>query len=158
VGVFSVRGFSATSANVANGALGGFWNPDSVQRVKVLEVSVFQAALTGVVSKKYLVRTTTRGTAGSTITPDADNAWEEEDIPASGALLDLAAYSVEPTLASPPMFGMCLVGASSLGAGFGYVWLMPSGLWLPPGTGLAICDQIGANGPTSEIYVAWEEG
>jgi hypothetical protein len=44
--------------------------------------------------------------AGSTATPDADNTWTGDDVPASAAVLDLAAYSVQPARdAAPFMWG-----------------------------------------------------
>jgi len=40
--------------------------------------------------------------AGSTATPDADNTWTGDDVPASAAVLDLAAYSMQPACDAAP--------------------------------------------------------
>lgn len=161
--VYSVRGFTAATGTTEPQPVCQLWNPDSAIRVRVLECGV---TLGGVLpnvnqTQPLLVRTTTRGTPGSTVTPDADNAWDNLVAPLSGVLLDLAQWSVNPTEATPGLLGWNLGGSVSTGtAGMGWVWANPVGIDIPPGTGLLISPTIGgaAAWPTSEVYFVWEEG
>lgn len=150
---YSVRGFTAATAATADHCLAELWNPDSLKRMKVFEIGLFKAGAGAANDSVYIVRTTARGTAGSTVTPDADNAWAGDDVPSSGALLDLAAFSVQPTRASPNLFGWVAAAV----AASGFIWPVPRGIWIPPGTGLAICQRVATAWPTSEVYFAWEE-
>lgn len=150
---FSSRGFTAATAATADHAIAALWNPDSLKRIKVFECGLFKSAVGTAADSIYIARITTRGTAGSTVTPDADNAWDADDVPASGALLDLAAYSVQPTRGTPNLFGW--VAAAVAAAGF--IWPTPRGITIPPGAGLAICQRAATIWPTSEVYFAWEE-
>jgi len=150
---FSVRGLTAATAATADHAICALWNPDSLKRIKVFEMGIFKTAVGTAADSLYVARITARGTAGSTVTPDVDNAWDADDIPASGALLDLAAYPVQPTLGTPRMWGWV---ASAIAAA-GVIWPTPRGISIPPGTGLALCQRAATIWPVSEVYFCWEE-
>jgi hypothetical protein len=153
MGVYSVRGFTAATAASADQVVCALWNPASAQRIKVLEFGFYK---TGILSKNpNIVNITTRGTPGSTVTPDADNGWDASDIPPSGALLDLAAYSVQPTLGSPRLGGAYHTGLTG-GEASGYVWVFADGLMVPPGKGFALLSR-DASCSASEVYYVWEE-
>ena len=161
MGVYSVRGFpQATGSGVADVAIAQLWNNDTLKRVSVLEVGVHVAGLTG--GRASLARTTVRGTPNSTVTPDGDNAWDNDDVPPSGVLLDLAVFSTQPTLADPRVWGMCIRDAASVAGsgGVGFVWTMPRGFWVPPQAGLSIqaMDADVVSWVASEVYFVWEEG
>lgn len=130
------------------------WNPAANRQIKVLEVSQFIRDFDVAGLNWYLARTTTRGTPGSTVTPDADNSAHQDSAPPSGALLDLCEFSVLPTFATPNL--------ASLGAihreGSGFLALFPRGIWVPPGTGLAIRFRTSvAFGTGSEISYVFED-
>jgi hypothetical protein len=150
---FSVRGLTVATAATADHAIAALWNPDSLKRIKVFETGIFKTAGGTAGDSLYITRITARGTAGSTVTPDADNAWDADDVPASGALLDLAAYSVQPTLGTPRMFGW----VASAGAGAGIIWPTPRGISIPPLGGLALVQRAATIWPVSEVYFCWTE-
>lgn len=151
---FSVRGFTAATAATADHTIAQLWNPDSLKRIKVLEIGIFKAGAGAANDSVYIARTSTIGTAGSTATPDADNAWNADDVPASGATLGLAAYSVQPTKAGAPhMFGWVAAAVAASGV----IWPVPRGIWVAPGTGLSITQRAATAWPTSEVYFVWEE-
>jgi len=153
MGVYSVRGFSAATAATADHCIAELWNPHASKRISLLEVGLFKAGAGAANDSLYLCRTTAKGTAGSTVTPDADNAWLGDTAPVSGATMELSAFSVQPTKATPNLFGW--VAAASAGSGF--IWPTPRGLQIPFGTGLALCIRAAAAWPTSEVYFEWEE-
>ncbi len=161
---YSVRGFTAATDTSYPNALATLWNPSSDKRICVVEVWLFLAGALPQTTRNNprLVLATARGTAGSTITPDGDNDLGGEGAaPPSGALLDLAAYSAEPTLASPPLWGVTFGGSSVTGSGgHGWTWAAPGGVWVPPGQGLCLLADDGAAAawPTSEVVFEWLEG
>ena len=151
---YSARGFTAATAATADHALGALWNASSTKRICVVEYGIYKAGAGAANDSIYVCRITARGTAGSTVTPDGDNDWSGDGAtPPSGALLDLAAYSVQPTRASPNLFGW--VASAAAGAGFSKP--SPRGIWIPAGTGLAICQRAATAWPTSEVYFEWLE-
>jgi hypothetical protein len=152
--IFSCRGITAATAATADHALAALWNPDSLKRIKVIETGLFKGGAGASADSVYICRITARGTAGSTVTPTASNAWDGDDSPMSGSLLDLAAYSGQPTRAAAPyMFGW----VASAVAGSGIIWPTPRGISVPPGTGLCIAQRVATAWPISEVYFVWEE-
>lgn len=151
--IYAVRGFTAATAATADVAICSLWNPDSTDSMTVLEMGLFKAGAGASTDSLYVERITARGTAGSTVTPDGDNAWGNLVTPPSGALLDLASYSGQPTSSTPPMFGW--VAANVAGAGF--QWPTPRGIKIPPGAGVSMAIRVAAAWPTSEVYFVWEE-
>lgn len=150
---YSARGVTAATAATIDHAVAALWNPDTAKRIKLLELGLFKAGAGAANDGLYLTRITARGTPGSTITPDADNAWSGDDVPSSGALVDLAAYSVQPTRATPPLWGWIAAAVAASGV----IWPTPRGIWIPPGTGLALCQRTATAWPISEVYFCWEE-
>lgn len=148
-----VRGFNAATAATANHALACIWNPHATRRIRVVEVGVYKAGVGAANDSIYLCRITARGTPGSTITPDADNSSEGDATSPAGALLDLSAYTVQPTLASPGMYGWV---APAVAAG-GITIPVPRGIAVLPGTGLAILQRAATAWPTSEITYVFED-
>ncbi len=140
--MYSVRGLSAGSALVANSAVAALWNPSATAVVKVVYFSLFvQASLLGVATV-VLNRISARGVAGSTITPVIQNDSKRGAAPPSGFLLDLGVYTTEPTLDGVPL-GIGWPNNASL-PGLGVTSVIPGGLWLPPGRGVAIINPDGA--------------
>jgi len=156
VALYSVRGFSAATAATADHAIAQLWNPAATDRIRLYECGLFVASATR--ERSYICRTSTTGTAGSTVTPDADNCWDANKGPDSGALLYLAAFTVQPTKLTPELWG-CELGLSGTGggAGSGYTWTFPDGLDVPAGTGVAMVNATAIAFGASECYFHWGE-
>lgn len=148
---YSVAGRSASTAATIDHAGAALWNPASAQRLRVL---VVEFALPGGGAHEIaLVRITTRGTPGSTVTPDLDNDYARVLTPSSGAVLDLAAYSVQPTVAGPYMHRF----NNSNVAGGAISWVFKHPIIVPGGTGLAIVTTAALLIPASDITYTWNE-
>jgi hypothetical protein len=155
--MYSARGRNAATAATTDHAIWSLWNPHSTQRIKLIAVSMF--AQGGSPASGYSIRLrriTARGTAGSTVTPGISNHSTRGAAPPSGALLDLAAFSVQPTLeASSVDFGFGYTFANTQASGL--VYPIPGGIEIPPGAGVA-CIQVPASASTTfEIAVTWLE-
>jgi hypothetical protein len=151
---YHVRGRTAATAATADHAICNFWNPHSTQRIKVLSFLVFKTAA-GIAGDSFrLRRSTTRGTPGSTVTPDIDHHSERAIAPPSGVLLDLAAFTGQPTFDAsdiPPGWTAAAQAASGL------VYPIPGGIILPPGTGIGLVQVAATAWPISEIGFSWLE-
>lgn len=152
--MYTVRGRSAATAGTIDHAIAQLWNPHSTQRIRCVQFSVFKTAA-GVAADSFrLKRSTARGTPGSTVTPDLDNHSERAIAPVSGALLDLSAFSVQPTLDASELGPECQPGNL---AGAGLLYDIPGGIVIPPGTGLVIAIITGAAFPGSGISFTFYE-
>lgn len=153
--MYTVRGRNAATAATADHAIWAIWNPHTTQRIKVLAFSMF--AQSGAPAAGYSVRLrriTARGTPGSTVTPSITAHSTRGVAPPSGAVLDLAAYTVQPTLEAGDL-GLGYTFAAVQGSGI--VYPIPGGIEVPPGTGLA-CVQVPATASVQfEITVTWLE-
>lgn len=101
-----------------------------------------------------LRRSTARGTAGSTVTPDIDNHSGRAVAPVSGVLLDLAAFSAQPTLAAAelgPDFESAAAAANA------FMYDIPGGIVIPPGTGLVIAQVAAVIYTATSIHFVWFE-
>lgn len=158
--VYSAAARSAATAATANHALAQLWNPSSVCRLTVYEVTINANTAPTAGSGLMLVRTSARGTAGSTVTPTIDNDTQRFLAPPSGALLDLAAFSGQPTLS--PAAGTNTAGvfhrwSYAAVAGSGIVLSIPRGIEIPAGFGLAIVNMTAVIFPISDVGFVWEE-
>lgn len=147
-----VSGLTAASDANDNDAVAILWNPHASRHIWVVEVHF--ANDTAAAGKVTLTRTTTRGTAGSTVTPDADNHVEGITTPASGALLDLSNFSVEGTKASPDL-GSYQTPAT---IGAGKVWsFRAKPIRVAAGTGFGLINGAAAAVAASHVEFAWQE-
>lgn len=155
--MYTVRGRSAATAATADHAICTLWNPHATQRVKVLQWSLFKQGGAGAAGDSIrLRRISARGTPGSTVTPGISNHSELAAAPVSGLLLDLAAFTTQPTLlASSVDMGIGWDAAAVQGAGL--VYPIPGGLIIPPGAGIAIIQVAGTAWPASEVAFVWLE-
>jgi hypothetical protein len=130
---FSVAGRSAiTNATTEHSAV-QFWNPSTTTPVFIYEIWGVKTA--AVADNLALVKTTVRGTAGSVVTPTIINCLEVDPIaPNSGVLLDLAAFTVQPTHSTIYLARANL--AASIGASF--VWYFNKPIAIRNG-GVAVC-------------------
>lgn len=153
--MYTVRGRSAATAATADHAICALWNPHSTTRIKVVSFAIFKQGGTGANGDAVrLRRITARGTAGSTVTPGISNHSNRGVAPVSGVLLDLAAYSGQPTLDSVDMgFGWCAPAVQ----GAGIVYPIPGGIEIGPGAGLSLIQVAAAAWPASEVAFSWLE-
>lgn len=153
MGFYSVAGRTAATAAAADQSVAGVWNPSTTRRARVYEIGWYKTDITGS-GQLRIQRTTARGTATVTATPDADNAWDANDTPPSALVLDTT-YSAQPTLAALP----ALTGnrPSTSEEGVGFVWIFSRGIEILNG-GLAIVTGTATAMPASDVYVVWEEG
>lgn len=150
---FSVGGRTAASAATANHVGAQFWNPSSSRSVYVTAVSWFQTVAT--VSNPAIQRSSARGaTPTTTVTPDIDNNWDRDVAPASAAVLELATFSSQPTLAGPDLFKANLPAA--IGSGF-LVPFTGRGIKVPAGTGLCVYTPVAVILQPADCTFFWEE-
>lgn len=152
--MYTCRGRSAATAATADHAIAQLWNPASTQRIKVIQFGVFKGGAGAANDAFRLRRSTARGTAGSTVTPNIEAHSERAVAPVSGALIDLAAFSVQPTLAAGEL------GPEFMAAAFaaaGTIYAIPGGIVIPPGTGLVIAQIAATAWPLSSISWSWLE-
>lgn len=149
---YAVGGRTVATAATANHAAAALWNPSTTKAIKLREVWVFKTAAT--VDNHGLRRITARGTAGSTVTPDSSTSLDTPRItPQSGALLDLAAYTVQPTLT-----GVLLSRANLPAAiGAGFIWVFAEPIIIPPGEGLALITPEAVILQPSDVTFVWDE-
>ena len=150
--IFSVGGRSANTAATAGHVAAALWNPHATKLLRLKEIWVYKTV--GTADNHRLSKITTRGTPGSTVTPDADNCWSPNKIaPPSGALLDLAAYSVQPTVESPGLANANLPGT----VGSGFIWTFDSPYYVEPGTGISVNTPQAVILQASDFTFIWEE-
>jgi hypothetical protein len=154
--MYSVRGRNAATAATADHAVWGFWNPHASQRIKVISFSMFaQGAAPAAGWAGRIIRTTARGTAGSTVTPGIQNHSTRGVAPPSGVLLDLAAYSAQPTLdtTATPIFGYPFAAVQ----GSGFIYPIPGGIEIGPAAGIAFAQVPATASAVMEITLTWME-
>lgn len=125
------------------------WNPSAVEVLYVLSFSVVSS---GIALNGNIQRCTTRGSPGSTVTPDIDSDVRRVTAPNSGALLDLSNYTASPTLQTPII--KSLNHPARAGGGYELRFMKP--IEVPPGTGLTFTDLAGVAGGM-EFDVSWWE-
>jgi len=148
---YSVAGRNAATGAAADQPGAVLWNASSAKTIYCREISGFTSS--AVAWALQLIRTSTRGTAGSTVTPDIDNDRDRLLAPPSTVVLDLGLFSSAPTVQGPAM-ARTHVGAV-IGAAFGWVFNPP--IAIPAGTGLAIANVPATASPTMDFTFVWEE-
>ena len=135
----------------------GLWNGHSTQRIKLISFAMWaQSTSPASGYSARLRRISARGTAGSTVTPNISNDSRIAVAPVSGVLLDLAAYSVQPTLlASSVDFGLGFTFAAAVASGF--VYPIPGGIEIGPGAGVAFIQVPATASVAFEITLTWLE-
>jgi len=148
---YSVSGRNAATGASADQAGAVLWNVSSAKTIYCREISGF--TVSAVAWALQLIRTSTRGTPGSTVTPDIDNDRDRLLSPPSTCVLDLGLFTVAPTVQGPAMARTHL-GAVT-GCAFGWVFNPP--IAIPAGTGLAIANVPATASPTMDFTFVWEE-
>lgn len=136
---FSVGGRSANTAITADHVAAQLWNPDATRSLWVVEIHI-QKTTTATLDNHIISRSSARGaTPTLTVTPDLDNDFEREITPDTGAVLELATFTTQPTLTTPPMYKGVLPAA--IGASVQYVF-PGNGIKVPFGTGLCVATPV----------------
>jgi len=148
--MYAVAGRNAATAATSGHVAAALWNPSGNEAISVYQIRCSVVVGGGLLS---VARTSARGTAGSTVTPDLDNHFGQRAAPSSAPLLDLAAYSVQPTVAAPDMFE----GGLGANAGGSVVYNLVLPITVPPNTGLCIYQNSGV-AHTLETTFLWEPG
>lgn len=148
---------AAATAATADTPIVALFNPVAGgRRIRVHQVSVSANIAPAANCSFYLRRLTDDGTPTATVTPDAANALDVGDDPASDFVIDTA-WSVAPTAA-----GTALVGAT-MGAVAGSMAVIPlrgaagAGLELLPGEGIAFYTGNAVAFPVSDWNFVVEE-
>jgi hypothetical protein len=136
---WSIAGRTAATAATANQVGAQLWHPaGSTRSLRVMAVSWYQN--TAGPSVVAVDRSSARGNAATSLTPVVTNDWAGNTAPPSAAVLDLAAFSQQPTLVpGTELFRASLANAA--GSGFNHPF--PGGITIPAGTGLCIYTPVG---------------
>lgn len=149
---YYVAGRTAATAATANHAGAALWNPHASIRLQVREIHWFKTVAT--VDNIAVVRISARGTAGSTVTPTIGNSSQRGVAPTSGALLDLATYSAQPTITDTiPLLRANFPAAIASGAMFA----LQEPIEIPPGAGLAIVTPVATILQPADVMFRWTE-
>lgn len=127
-------GRTTATAATANHAGAALWNASAVKSLFVTQLAWAKTVAT--VDNVGLVRISARGTPAATITPGTQNDVDADGAPPSGALLDLGAYSVQPTLVSATTYMMRWNLPATIGSGF--IMPVPDMIEVPAGQGLLL--------------------
>ena len=149
--MYTVRGRIAATAATLDHAIFSVWNPHATQRIKLLSWAIFKEGTGTAGDALRLRRISARGTPGSTVTPTIENHSERGAAPPSGFLLDLSAFTVQPTLIAGEL-GLGWI--SSAFAAAGGIFAIPGGLIIPPGTGMAFLQDKATIWPISVASVS----
>lgn len=152
--IYTVNGTTAASAATDQHAIIQVWNPHATRIITLLELGIVAFAAPGAGAGFIIRRSSARGTPGSTVTPNAEHDTQRRAVPGSGFLVDLAAFSAQPTLVAGdlgPAWVFAAVAAS------GIVIPIPRGIGIPPSTGLVVVNRAAIAFPTSEIFVLVED-
>lgn len=152
--MYSACGRSAATAATANHAVTALWNPHATQRVRVAQIQMVAKGTPGAGEAYYMQRISARGTPGSTITPAITNHSRHCLAPPSGLLMDLSAYSVQPTLTGN-IIGTRWVFPAVVGSAI--ILPFPRGIEIGPGAGLAVVHLDNTAAPEFDITWDWEE-
>jgi hypothetical protein len=139
----------ATSAATDQAAC-EFWNPHGSAPLAVTRITIYGQSTTAHFIS--LRRTTAQGTAGITITPDLDNAYDRLAAPHTGVTLGHQ-FSVQPTLVATFLTRR----GNGDEIGFPVIMDFPVPVTVPAGTGLALVSVDGVGIPTSLVTFEWDD-
>lgn len=148
--LYYVSGTTAATAATDQHAIAQIWNPSTTRTIVLVEGAIVVFGAPGAGAGFLIRRSSARGTAGSTVTPNGANHYRNDAAPDSGFVLDLAAFTTQPTLVVGdlgPAWVLPAVTAS------GIVYPMPRGIEIPPGGGLCFVNRAAIAFPTAEVSV-----
>jgi hypothetical protein len=135
--MYSVTGQTAATAATIDVAACQLWNGHSTQRVKIISFMYATATTNTNGNGLRPTRTSARGTVTSSVTPVITSHSRRGVAPGSGLTLDLD-FSAEPTLDGNDQYPGVGFSGTSGGGDYWYYDFDGCGIWLPPGTGLAL--------------------
>jgi hypothetical protein len=154
--IYRAAGRSAATAATANHCAGQLWNPSTTVPLWVREIHV--VVTTAGAANIGLQRTTARGaTPTTTVTPDIDSDIENALAPPSTAVLELATFTTQPTLATPSFQNWYLPAVAGAGVMFVFGERGRGAIKVKPGNGLAVYTTQAIIFPASDITAVWEE-
>jgi hypothetical protein len=147
-----------TAATVAtiDHAVCGIWNPHATKGVFIKTIEAFILAATA--CEPALRRGSARGTPGSSVTVAREHDEMYGAAPQSGLILDLAAYTVQPTLLGTTVGNK--LGSTNFGAviGAGIMWeFRDPGIFIPAGAGLFVVTVTAVAFPASDVNVRFDD-
>lgn len=143
-----IGGRSANTAATANHAAATLWNAGTIP---IWVTALLCTKTVATADNHALRRATARGTAGSTVTAGTPNEVRQQT--ASAVVLDLAAYSVQPTLATGELKRDNLPG--TVGASF--YWVFSEAIRVDPSAGLSLVTPVATILQASDISFEWYE-
>ena len=152
--MYRVSGTTAATAATDQHVICGLWNPHATRSIYLKEVSIVAFAAPGAGAGWLMRRNTTQGTAGTVVTPAAVNDLANPGTaPQSGYLLNLAAFSAQPTITAGDLDGWVYAAVTASGIVKPY----PEGIEIGPGTGIVFVNRAAIAFPTSEVSFLTEE-
>jgi hypothetical protein len=152
-----VSGRTVATAGTSGHAAATLWNPHSTLAIVVYEISLFATTAPAASAAIAVQRISARGTAGSTVTPGIQNDSQYGAAPSSGSLLDLAVFTVQPTLIGTSVTHALWRFPLAAVIGSGFVQPFPEGIRVPAGAGLAIINAGAVITPASDVSFAFDE-
>jgi hypothetical protein len=151
---YGIGGRSGTTAATAGHYIGVLWNGHATKSIFVRSMTMSKLAGG---AGQLMRRLTTRGTPATTETPDIDNDFERLKAPISGTVLDLGAYSVQPTQSLPEdLVRPMPSGAAAAPGPIWEVYFGETGIRVYAGTGLGVA-QTGATASQYDLSFIWDE-
>jgi hypothetical protein len=151
-----IGGKTAATAATIDHAVFGIWNPHATKGVFVKTVELFIAAATA--CELALRRGSARGTAGSSVTAAREHDEMYGAAPQSGLILDLAAYTVQPTLLGTTAANKLSSTNFGAVAGAGVMWeFREPGVFVPAGAGLFGVTVTAVAFPVSDVNVRFDD-
>lgn len=149
-----IEGTTAATAATDQHAIAAMWNPSGTKAIRVYEIGLVAFAAPGAGAGFLVRRSTAQGTPGTSVTLAAvHDLARGATAPQSGAILGLAAYTVQPTLTASELFGWVFAAVTASGI----ILPIPEGIEVGPGAGLVLVNRAAIAFPTSEVSFAGEE-
>ncbi len=149
---YTVSGVSVATTATDDLAIATLWNPSATRRLFVHEAHFFKTTA-GAADILKLRRTSTIGTAGTTITPTIVNDFERSLAPPSAATVGVNVFSVAPTMEALDLISAVIPGA----IGAGVMWVFQDPIAIPVGAGLAFTTGSALAMPVSRFTWVWSE-
>lgn len=155
--IYRISGRTVATAATANHGCAALWNAATAYRLAVWEIAICASGAAPAAGCTILIqRISARGTAGSTVTPNIASDANRTLAPISGALLDLATYTVQPTVDAPTNGALYRWGLAAV-QGSGVIIPFSTPIYVPAGAGLAIIVGAAVAIPASDVTFTWSE-
>lgn len=135
---YSISVAPGNTTATADHTISEIFNNSTSIPIWVTQVHVVKLTAVGI-NVLRLRRSTAKGTPGSTITPTIVNDHDRDIAPPSGVTIELAAFSVQPTLEALSLGPSWILPAA---VGSGVMWVFAGeGIQVPPTTGLCVTQE-----------------